>query len=232
MKSDEWGYNVQDDSNGNGHWDSDRNGWLDGGATDHERGGSGHNIHMAAVDAPLGRAKVNNWSAGCQVIPGMDNWIRFLESAWEGLDTEVSYYLVDTRDISPNVWADCEPDGSHECPYEIGSFPYSVSGDTSVGGANEFDEYNCSTADESGPEDVYFFTTDSAGTLSISVDSDELVDVDIHLLVGDDANACRERAHISLENEIGPGRYFIVVDSWVDDGEAMSGGYTLHVDLD
>ncbi|MAA80655.1 MAG: hypothetical protein CL916_15470 [Deltaproteobacteria bacterium] len=232
LQIDEWGYKVRDDSNKNGYWDDDRNGWLDGGSEDHDRTGSGHNIHLASVNAPLGSAKVHNWSAGCQTIPGHRNWKQFIDVAWESLGTEVDYYLVDTRDISPRVWSECTPDGSHECPWEITSNSF-VSQRTTEGiQTSEFDEYNCSTADESGPEVVYLFTTDSQGEIEISVECDEPIDVDVHLLDADDANACLERAHRSLSRDIEPGRYFIVVDSWVDgDGVVRSGDYTLRVDF-
>ena len=47
-------YPVQDDTNNNGHWDSDRNGWRNGGPADRERLGNAHNIHMSSSDS-IGR---------------------------------------------------------------------------------------------------------------------------------------------------------------------------------
>ncbi len=234
LSMNESGYHSIDDSNHNGHWDSDRNGWLppDSG-TDYERVGSGHNIHMASVDAPLGTATVQNWSAGCQTIPGMDNWTAFVTQAWESEGTDVQYFLVDVRDIDPEVWEPCEAqDGSHACPYRIDRFPFSDTRSTTDAQANDFDVYNCSTADESGPEVVYLFTTDEYATLEVAVDSDEPVDIDIHLLEGDDPDACLQRHHTDFEYDITPGRYLIVADTWVDDGgDELSGQFTLSVDL-
>jgi hypothetical protein len=57
------------------------------------------------------------------------------------------------------------------------------------------------------------------------------VDPDIHLLDGDDANACLNRAHTDLTSDLGPGRYFVVVDTYVDNGQELAGGYTLSVDF-
>ena len=228
----EWGYKVRDDSNKNGYWDSDRNGWLHGGSLDHERMGSGHNIHLASVDAPLSSAQVYNWSAGCQTIPGYRNWTQFIDVVWEELGTEVDYYLVDARDISPKVWNDCTPDGSHSCPWEINSHSFVSQGTTDGVQTSEFDIYNCSNADESGPEIVYLFTTDAQGEIEIEVDCEEPIDVDVHLLDADDANSCINRAHHSFTQDIEPGRYFIVVDTWVDDsGDVKSGDYTLRVEF-
>ena len=228
------GYAVRDDSNHNGHWDGDRNGWLNGGRPDHGRSGSGHNIHTAEPNRVLGEQQVNGWSAGCQVIPGTENWVEFLGNVWTVSGAQVDYFLVDARDISPSVWNPCEAeDGSHDCPYSIRSLPYTHNGDTSLSDATEIERYNCSEANEGGPELVYVLNIRDSGTLSVSVETDdETVDPDIHLLWGDDPNACLARDHRQFEYEVSPGRYVIVVDTWVNsEGEALSGGYRLNVEL-
>jgi len=226
-------YRVRDDTNNNGHWDSDRNGWLPPvSVQDYDRTGGGHNIHMGSVDAPLGSAVVGAWSAGCQVIPGMANWTEFITTAWTLLGDPVDYFLVDVRDIPPDAWHPCAPDGSHACPYRIDALPFTHADDTSASPTSEFDVYNCSDLDESGAERVYVFTLDTSGTLDVSVDcEDPVVDVDVHLLDGDDRSACLERDHWSFTYDITPGRYFIVVDTYVDGGTPLEGPYTLSVDL-
>ena len=232
LNNQQWGYRVRNDTNNNGHWDDDRNGWLPPAGDDYDRGGSGHNIHMASVDAPLGSAAVGVWSAGCQTIPGMANWIEFITSVWTGLGDPVEYHLLDVRDIAPDGWAPCTPDGTRSCPYRIESLPYEHSGDTTGALSNEWDIYNCSSADESGPEVIYALNLDDSGTLSAAVDcEDPLVDVDVHLLDGDDPDACLTRDHWELSWETTPGRYLIVVDSWFDGSEELSGPYTVTVTL-
>lgn len=229
---DETAYRVRDDANKNAHWDSDRNGWLPpAGTEDHDRTGSGHNIHMGELDAPLGTAPVNRWSAGCQVIPGMANWTAFITRAWTQMGDKVDYFLVDTRDIPHDVWSPCTPDGSHACPLRIDSLPFSDTRDTAAQGSEQFDVYNCADADESGPEIVYVLHVDTVGTLEVSVTCQAPVDIDVHLLDGDDANACLARAHESFTYDITPGRYLIVADSFVEGGTALSGSYTLNVSL-
>ena len=162
----------------------------------------------------------------------MENWTAFIEQVWEGEGTAADYFLVDVRDIDPQVWDPCEPDGCHGCPLEIDAFPYSDRRSTSWVETREFDVYNCSDADESGPEVVYFFTIDTSGTLDVSLDCDEPVDIDIHLLEGDDPDACLQRGHTDFTYAITPGRYLIIADTWVDeDGEERVGEYTLRVDL-
>ena len=140
--------------------------------------------------------------------------------------------MIDTRDISNKAWEECTPDGSHECPFEIDSDSF-VDDNTTKTGSSDFDIYNCSPANEAGPEQVYLFTTDRSGRISVEVESAEGVDIDVYLLEADDPNACRTRAHISFEEDISPGRYYIVADSWVDaDGYVMSGEYRLRVSFE
>ncbi len=224
----ETGYRVRDDTNNNGHWDSDRNGWLppDTGQ-DRDRAGSAHNIHMGSRNAPLGGAVVGVWSAGCQVIPGMANWTEFIGNAWTDLGDSLDYFLVDVRDIAPDVWNPCEPDGTHACPFRIDELPFDDSADTSAVTTAEFDLYNCSDADESGPEISYLFTTDRSGTIEVTVAAAAPIDPDIHLLDGDDHRACLARGDATFDYDLTPGRYFIVVDTYESDSHA--GAYTLQV---
>ena len=76
-------------------------------------------------------------------------------------------------------------------------------------------------------------TVDEVGTLSVAVDDvdGDLVDVDVHLLDADDPDACLARDHISFTHTIGPGRYFVVVDTWVDGTTELTGPYTLTIDF-
>lgn len=230
---DEYGYRVRDDANKNGHWDSDRNGWLPpDGADDHDRTGGGHNIHMGSRDGPLGSATIGVWSAGCQVIPGMANWMEFITNAWTEMGSSVDYFLIDVRDIAPEVWEPCAPDGTRTCPYRIDAFPFGDTRDTAAEGQSELQGYSCSAADESGPEVVYVFTVVEQATLRVEVDCGDGVDVDVHLLDGAEATACLARDDRSIQYDIAPGRYWLVADSYVKDGSVLAGAYSLQVTLD
>jgi hypothetical protein len=226
----ESGYRTVDDTNHNGHVDSDRNGWLPpSGGEDHERVGGGHNIHVASVDGPLETAQVRRWSAGCQTIPGMANWTTFIERAWPGNGNDVDYFLVDARDIDPEVFGgSCTPDGTRECPYRIPSLPYTDQRSTVAAPSDAFSAYNCSGADERGPENAYLLLVDDYGTLEISVDDTD-ADIDVHLLDAADPDACVDRDDTDLVHDVQPGRYWIVADSYVDGGSVLAGEYTLHV---
>ena len=236
LQMDQWSYRVRDDSNKNGHWDDDRNGWLDGGAPDHFRPGNAHNIHMAQKHDPLETATVDQWSAGCQVIPGQLNWTEFITHAWTQIGDEVDYFLIDSRDIAPSVWEPCpQNEGTHACPYRVETFPFEHHGNTQESTENFYDTYNCSDADESGPEKVYVINLKEPATINatIVVEDGATVDPDLYLLTGDERTACETRGHQTISYPASPGRYVLVVDTWVNDaGEALAGPYTLHITLD
>ncbi|MBU1899011.1 hypothetical protein KKB55_14825, partial [Myxococcota bacterium] len=233
LRNNRFSYRVRDDNNGNGHWDSDRNLWLPpNNEADYDRQGSAHNIHMGSVNAPLGRAIVDSWSAGCQVIPGMANWTEFITHAWTVDDAEIDYFLIDARDIPYTVWWGCEPNGTHDCPLQIPSLPFEARGDTRQAPSSRFDLYSCSPADESGGEVVYVLFVDREGRIRVSVDCEEPVDIDVHLLDGDNPNACLARGHMEFTYDISPGRYLIIADTWADNGQVFAGPYTLRVNWD
>lgn len=236
LQINEWNYLVRNDTNHNGHWDSDRNGWFPPhSGEDYDRVGSAHNIHMAGAWLGLGNAPVNDWSAGCQTIPGMDNWIAFITQAWTSEGDAVDYWLLDVRDVAPSAWRACpQADGSAACPFEIRSFPFIHDGDTSVSQERVLDYYNCSSANETGPELVYVLNIRRKGTLtaSVSVSDESRFDPDLHILEGYDQDACRTRSHRNLAHELPPGRYLLVVDTWVDaNGSEKAGPYRLEVDF-
>jgi hypothetical protein len=162
----------------------------------------------------------------------MASWEAFIHDAWTDEGDPVDYQLIDVRDIAPQVWTPCTPDGSHECPYAITSWSFQHSGNTSTITTSQFDVYNCSSTDERGPEVVYVLTVDDYVTIDAEVDCDDpVVDVDVHLLDADDANACLARDHWALSHDVGPGRYFVIVDTWFDGVDELAGEDTLWVDV-
>lgn len=227
-------YPVRDDTNNNGHWDSDRNGWLEGPepGLDYDRLGTAHNIHGAPSSSPLESAEVNVASAGCQVIPGALNWERFITQAWTGLGDPVDYYLIDARDISPRFFEPCAEQGTHACPYLIRSFPYSASDDTLMSNERAYDLYSCDDANEGGAERVYVMNLPSAGLLRATVETASAsVDPDLHLLDGDDPRACRARGHLMIEEQLPAGRYVLIVDTYISGGgDELAGPYELLVE--
>jgi len=226
-------YPVRDDTNSNGHWDSDRNGWLPpAGALDHDRTGNYHHIHLAQVNAPLGSAAIENWTAGCHAIPGTRSWAEFITNVWTtGEGQAVSFYLVDVRDIDPGVWSPCAAaDGTHACPFRIASFPFTAGGDTTSATERRLSHYNCSPADASGPEVVYLVTLDRGGTLTAAI-TPGASGRGVAVLDADDERSCLAVGNAEVSLAAGPGRYFVVVDTTVVGGAEQTGPFTLDVDF-
>lgn len=224
-------YTVRDDSNHNGHWDSNRNGWLPPATPkDRDRLGIGHNIHVASVDGNLGEASIGHWSAGCQNIAGMANWEEFIQNAWTGLAEDVDYFLIDARDIDPTVWTPCVPDNTHACPERIAVFPWERDGSALEGEASN-DVYDCDKNVWAGREVVALFTVDRSGTLKVVMSGAGVTGkwVRAFLLSADDPNACLKTGDSSFSKAVISGRYFVVVDSKAESEVMAAADMTWHV---
>ncbi len=117
-------------------------------------------------------------------------------------------------------------------PFVIDRAPFVDLGDTRTGGESRIDRYSgCSAPqDESGRERYYVLTLTEARRLRISVHSRAGADVDVHLLRGSpDPSACVARDHKTLTQTLPPGRYFIVLDTFVSRGAPLAGEYVLTV---
>lgn len=115
------------------------------------------------------------------------------------------------------------------CLPSLSSTPAIETG-TTTGGTVQYDGYSCSpNTDESGPERVYQVDLPSDGFLAATlsgVTGD--VDVDVHLLSDLSANSCVDRGHWDAASLLPAGRYYVVVDSWVDgSGVSRDGAYTV-----
>lgn len=124
-------------------------------------------------------------------------------------------------------------EGDRFDPIRIQSFPYQDSKDTSEGPSNYFNYYSCAPdLAEYGREWVYRIDVCQSGTLSASVPEYPVVDPDLHLLDAPYEDACLARAHLDLEADITPGKYYLVVDTWVNDNDVpLEGSYTVSVDF-
>ena len=117
------------------------------------------------------------------------------------------------------------------CPTRL---PFEHRGDTRASPRDGFDRYACAPdTDESGPEVVYRVDVPVQGLLTVdltSVPGD--VDVDVHILADLDPDACLDRGHMRSARLVAPGRYWVVVDSWVGrDGTVYAGDYAVRLNL-
>jgi len=159
-----------------------------------------------------------------QEIGGMGIWALGYAGSHSELWDLLEQYYTSIPDLG---------EGSRDQPYAIEALPYTTSGDTSAEGYRYFNYYACSpdTA-EYGRELVYRFDTCQSGTLTASVEPAAGVDVDVHLLDGILESACLARDDVELQHEVTPGRYFLVVDTFVNSsGVEQEGAFSLSVDL-
>lgn len=112
---------------------------------------------------------------------------------------------------------------------EVTSFPFVDTGDTTLEGSDVWDGYSCSSADESGPEVVYVVDVEEVGLLGVRVVDGDGVDIDVHVLDAADADACLGRHDSALSTLVGPGRHYVVADTYVAGGEDKAGEYTITI---
>lgn len=124
-----------------------------------------------------------------------------------------------------------EGDGSSAAPFVVDRLPFTHAGDTSASTTADLESYpSCDDGqDESGPEVVYRIELRADTALRIVALDRGDVDVDVHLLDALDSAACLERGDRLIERTLVAGTYWIVVDTFVSDGDAAAGRYQLVV---
>ncbi len=158
-----------------------------------------------------------------QKIGGVGYWALGYDNGHSEL-----WDLIEEYFTAPTIF---DP-GYVDTPIPIPSFPYSDSRDTSQEGFRYFNYYSCNdTIPEYGREFVYRFDVCFAGTFTAHVNDEPTVDPDLHLLSALSEEACIDRAHIDLSTHIDPGRYFVVVDTYVDSPVELEGLYTVDMDF-
>jgi len=164
---------------------------------------------------------------------GTGMWARTYDGAGDGFWREIAVALTD---VGP---------GAADDPILIENFPFVHEGNTYFYRSDIFDAYTCdhypnsAAINEEGPEIAYRFTVKSGGVLSVSLtkgegsDPEAREDLDVHLLRSPDPADCITRAHVSFEESLEPGTYYLVVDSYVTDAGVRKGGaYRLEVSWD
>jgi hypothetical protein len=117
------------------------------------------------------------------------------------------------------------------CPAAL---PFEHRASTRASTVDRFDRYSCAPdTNESGPEVVYRVDVPVQGLLTVALTSTPNdVDVDVHILSDLDPTACLDRGHERSARLVAPGRYWVVVDSWVGrDGTVYAGEYGVRLNL-
>ena len=188
---------------------------------------------MASPSRAIEDQVVHNWSAGASDSRDVE-----LDGVYRarltGRGDQVDYFLLDARDLADSVWTPCDGEkGTHRCPEAIRSLPTTMKATPAMQWKNSL---TLTIALQQTRQDLnmYVLNLREEGTLRVSVETDDPdADPDIHLLSGDDANACLTRAHESFNFDASPGRYLLIVDSWVNaDGDVLDGHYRVSIDLE
>ena len=126
---------------------------------------------------------------------------------------------------------ECLTSGNFECPFQINELPFQDMRDTNEAESNR-DYYDCAPETyEAGGEFVYEIFLSEAGILSARLDDirGDLVDVDVHILESDQ-ETCLKRHNAQLQIILDPGRYYVVVDTWMNAEKLLlAGRYRLQV---
>jgi hypothetical protein len=127
-------------------------------------------------------------------------------------------------------------DGPGECPAGVvcvSSVPFTHTGTTAAGGS-VLNGYGCDPdANEGGPEAVYRLDLDREGLVVASLSGlGAGVDVDVHILRQLQAGACIDRGDRDAAALLAAGRFWIVVDSFIDgSGISREGNYRLSLTI-
>lgn len=141
-----------------------------------------------------------------------------------GESDQLADQLDTTLEDAPDVVACLTP----PCPTVITSFPFIDTQNTSNSTLSSFNAYSCAAGtNESGPEVVYQFTLQGAGTIVASVQDGAGVDIDLHLLTANDSQTCLTRNDKAISWHLDPGTYYLVADTYVSAQGAQAGEYTL-----
>ncbi len=152
----------------------------------------------------------------------------------------IGYWALGYDNGYPEIWNALEAnfsqmelgEGSRDNPIRISSFPYSDARNTATGGYRYFNYYGCRTdLAEWGREFVYQLDLCQPGQITATVPDDPNIDPDIHLLSDLREDACITRAHLTFTQDVAPGRYYLVVDTYVSNSIELEGAYTLDVNF-
>ncbi len=141
--------------------------------------------------------------------------------------------LLDTYTSTLPVLGTADGGGEPAPPYivQVGTLPFSGSGNTSLSPASVLNGYSCAPGtNEGGPELVYVVQVPEAGVLTATVSDGTGVDVDVHILAGADAASCLARGNTQASAQVAAGTVQVVVDSWVaGSGNALSGPFSISI---
>ncbi len=158
----------------------------------------------------------------------------------DDVDNCVDAYNLDQWDSDGNGVGDaCQPrHGTPDFPFILpgkgDSGDYHTEGNTCDAPSDMFDSYPPNTVNESGPEVVYAFAVDKSVIFHAEIAFPEPpgTDVDLQLLSSLSPLVLIQRGHFDVSAILAPGGYYLVLDTYVEDGVEMCGPYQLTVSIE
>ncbi len=123
-----------------------------------------------------------------------------------------------------------DPAGTLTKPINISAFPFTDARNTKDSTSSLLDICGAMPAkQEGGSEFVYAATFTQPGTLVATVSNDATADMDVELFTSLQTNACVARGDTSVNQTVGCGTYYVVVDTFGTSANTNAGPYQLNV---
>ncbi len=122
--------------------------------------------------------------------------------------------------------------GTPSNPIVVDSFPKTLQGNTTESISDLLD--GCGAAIqklETGPEVIYQVEVTQPGTLSVTVQDDAGVDIDVHIYSALETFHCEARHDTTVSLSVSCGTWYVVADTWSNGGQEFPGAYILTIDL-
>ncbi len=123
-----------------------------------------------------------------------------------------------------------QPIGTTEKPIPIGALPFTDARNTTASLSDVLDGCGAKpSTKETGPEYIYQVTFNQPGNVTVSVQDDVGVDIDVHLYTSMNTNDCIARDDSSFTQPVDCGTYYIVADTFAGASGSKPGAYSLNV---
>ena len=202
-------------------------------------------IHNTSHEIPLSGIK----KADAFNIPGyhvvlfggtvQNNWPVFYEAI--NYNTQINMYggwayvsgftPIRLDSISDTPGSDL---GTQTNPIKVNQFPFVHSGNTASSLSDMFDACGANDAKtETGPEVIYELNITKPGTLTVHVQDDAGVDIDVHVYSEFNTYDCIARHDTDIELPgMACGTWYVVADTWANSGGTeFPGPYTITIDF-
>ena len=199
-----------------------------------EPDGTDIDLHLLSALDPLTVVERGNHQVAAVVEPG--RYYLILDTYVSDGTPQLGPYELE---VALEAWHEGTLDdpllpGEHPSEALALPFAYRDARDTTDAVSDAFDSYpGYEHIDESGPEFVYRFTVDEPARLAATIAFEEPAgtDIDLHLLSELDPPALVVRGDKAIYALIEPGTHYLILDTYVDGGEAQTGPYELSLSI-